>query len=128
MGNYAVPESIRAYRPKGTIIKKIAGHFYVYEYSKEKTIDGKWRNKSGRLIGSIVEGQGYIPNSNLLCDAEISTVEFGDYAGYGFKKGQQRDNMEMSSLRSDMALQDSRQDRRTWMPCVLRRATCEGYK
>ena len=80
MGNYAVPESIRAYRPKGTIIKKIAGHFYVYEYSKEKTIDGKWRNKSGRLIGSIVEGQGYIPNSNLLCDAEISTVEFGDYA------------------------------------------------
>ena len=32
MGNYAVPESIRAYRPKGTIIKKIAGHFYVYEY------------------------------------------------------------------------------------------------
>ena len=80
MGDYSVPESIRACRPKGTVVKKIAGHFYVYEYSKEKTEDGKWRNKTGKMIGTIVEGQGYIPNDNLLHDAEISTVEFGDYA------------------------------------------------
>lgn len=80
MGDYAVPESIRKCKPKGTIVKKIAGHYYVYEYSKEKDADGRWKNKSGMLIGTIVEGQGYIPNNNLLCDAEISTVEFGDYA------------------------------------------------
>ncbi|MBR3494401.1 MAG: hypothetical protein IKH38_03150, partial [Clostridia bacterium] len=55
-------------------------HFYVYEYTKEKTADGKWRNRTGKMIGTIVEGRGYIPNDNLLCDAEISTVEFGDYA------------------------------------------------
>ena len=80
MGDYAVPEQIREYKPKGTVVKKIAGHFYVYEYTKEKTADGKWRNKTGKMIGTIVEGRGYIPNDNLLCDAEISTVEFGDYA------------------------------------------------
>ena len=80
MGNYAVPKHIRECKPKGTIVKKIAGHFYVYEYTKEKGEDGKWRNRTGKVIGTIVEGQGYIPNKNLLCDAEISTVEFGDYA------------------------------------------------
>ena len=41
MGDYAVPEQIREYKPKGTVVKKIAGHYYVYEYTKEKTADGK---------------------------------------------------------------------------------------
>ena len=80
MGDYAVPEEIRKVKPEGTLVKKIAGHYYVYEYTKEKGADGKWRTRSGRMIGTIVEGRGYIPNDNLLCDAEISTVEFGDYA------------------------------------------------
>ena len=75
-----MPEKIRECKPKGTVVKKIAGHFYVYEYTKEKTADGKWRNRTGKMIGTIVEGRGYIPNDNLLCDSEISTVEFGDYA------------------------------------------------
>lgn len=80
MGNYAVPKTISECKPKGTLVKKISGHYYVYEYSKEKGADGKWRNKSGKMVGSIVEGQGFIANDNLLRDAEISTVEFGDYA------------------------------------------------
>lgn len=40
MGDYAVPESIRVCKPKGTIVKKIAGHFYVYEYTKERVRTG----------------------------------------------------------------------------------------
>ena len=36
MGNYSVPESIRKYKPKGTMVKAISGHYYVYEYTMVK--------------------------------------------------------------------------------------------
>src|SRR6056297_3094374 len=34
----------------------------------------------GKIIGSIKPDIGFVPNKNLLCDSEISTLEFGEYA------------------------------------------------
>lgn len=80
MGNYSVPEFIRKFKPKGTMVKVISGHYYVYEYSTIKGPDGKRRTKMGRALGTIKEGIGFVPNNNLVSDAEISTLEFGEYA------------------------------------------------
>ena len=80
MGEYSVPESIRKFKPRGTMVKRIAGNYYVYEYSSVKGSDGKRHTKMGKVIGSIKEGIGYVPNRNLLCDEEISTLEYGEYA------------------------------------------------
>lgn len=80
MGNYSVPESIRKYKPKGTMVKRISDHYYVYEYSSVAGPDGKRHTKMGKVIGSIKEGVGFIPNDNYNCDAEISTLDFGEYA------------------------------------------------
>lgn len=80
MGNYAVPESIRAYKPKGTMVKRISDHYYVYDFSNYTGADGKRHTKMGKLLGSIKEGIGFVPNDNLTCDEEISTLEFGEYA------------------------------------------------
>lgn len=80
MGNYSVPESIRKYKPKGTMVKRISGHYYVYEYASIKGDDGKRHTKMGKLIGSIKEGIGFVPNNSFNCDTEISTLEFGEYA------------------------------------------------
>ena len=44
MGNYSVPESIRSLKPKGTMVKKIHGRYYVYEYACRKDENGKWRS------------------------------------------------------------------------------------
>ena len=46
-GLYAVPENIRKMKPRGTMVKKIKGHYYVYRMQHikdEKT--GKWKIKS----------------------------------------------------------------------------------
>ena len=75
MGKYSVPQEIRAYKPKGTMVKAINGRYYVYEYS---CVGGK--TKMGRLIGSIREGIGFIPNSNMLEDSPVTTLEYGQYA------------------------------------------------
>ena len=40
MGKYSVPESIRQMKPKGTMVKCISGHYYVYEYSTVTGADG----------------------------------------------------------------------------------------
>ena len=80
MGNYSVPESIRKYKPKGTMVKVISGHYYVYEYTMVKGSDGKRHTKMGKSLGTIKEGVGFIPNGNLVSDSEISTLEFGEYA------------------------------------------------
>lgn len=45
-GSYAVPENIRKMKPRGTMVKKIKGHYYVYGMKcikDEKT--GKWENQ-----------------------------------------------------------------------------------
>ena len=80
MGKYSVPESIRQMKPKGTMVKCISGHYYVYEYSTVTGADGKRHTEMGKAIGSIREGIGFIPNSNFVCDTEITSLEFGEYA------------------------------------------------
>ena len=51
MGNYSVPESIRKYKPKGTMVKRISGYYYVYEYASFMGEDGKRHTKMGKVIG-----------------------------------------------------------------------------
>jgi len=73
MGNYSVPESIRKHKPTGTMVKRISNNYYVYEYSTVKGEDGKRHTKMGKIIGSIKEGIGFVPNDSFACDSEIST-------------------------------------------------------
>ena len=80
MGNYSVPESIRQFKPKGTMVKRISDYYYVYEYSNYTDAQGKRHTKMGKAIGSIKEGIGFVPNSTYICDSEISTLDFGEYA------------------------------------------------
>jgi len=80
MSSYAVPESIRALKPKGTMIKKLHGKYYVYEYSCRKDDSGKWKTKMGKLIGSINEDVGFVPSNNKNVKEEISVLEYGQYA------------------------------------------------
>lgn len=80
MGKYSVPENIRNFKPKGTMVKLISGNYYVYEYKMFKGEDGKRHTKMGSIIGSIKEGIGFIPNNSFICDDEISTLDYGDYA------------------------------------------------
>lgn len=80
MGKYSVPENIRRFKPKGTMVKLISGNYYVYEYKMIKGDDGKRHTKMGNVIGSIKEGIGFIPNNSFICDDEISTLDYGDYA------------------------------------------------
>ena len=51
MGNYSVPESIRQYKPKGTMVKRISNYYYVYEYSNYTDSNGKRHTKMGKAIG-----------------------------------------------------------------------------
>ncbi len=80
MGNYSVPESIRKFKPKGTMVKVISGHYYVYEYSNYTDAQGKRHTKMGKSVGSIKPEIGFIPNNSLACDSEISSLDFGEYA------------------------------------------------
>lgn len=80
MGNYAVPESIRQLKPRGTMVKRIAGHYYVYEYRSVKDETGKRKTQMGKVIGVIKEGIGFVPNATFATSEEITTVEFGEYA------------------------------------------------
>ena len=53
-GLYAVPENIRKMKPRGTMVKKIKGHYYVYGMKcikDEKT--GKWKTKILGIMGKI---------------------------------------------------------------------------
>lgn len=80
MGKYSVPESVRKLKPKGTMVKLISNNYYVYEYKTVKGDDGKRHTKMGSLIGCIKEGIGFIPNNSFICDSEISTLDYGEYA------------------------------------------------
>ena len=80
MGNYSVPESIRKFKPKGTMVKAISGKYYVYEYSCYYGKDGKKHTKMGAIIGSIKDGIGFVPNQSNIKSSEISTLEYGQYA------------------------------------------------
>ena len=80
MGQYSVPEVIRKHKPKGTMVKLISGHYYVYKYSNYTDSHGKRHTKMGELVGSIKPGTGFIPNSNLIRTSAISSLDFGEYA------------------------------------------------
>lgn len=80
MGKYSVPDSIRQYKPKGTMVKAISGNYYVYKYSTFTDENKKRHTKMGKMIGSIKEGIGFIPNDSFIADSEISTLEYGQYA------------------------------------------------
>ena len=55
--------ALRQYLPeKCTEIKTINGNHYVYRYTAKKLANGRWGKSSGRCIGKIVVGKGFIPN------------------------------------------------------------------
>lgn len=80
MGNYSVPDSIRKFKPKGTMVKVINGsNYYVYEYKTITDANGKRKTKMGKSIGKIVEDKGFIPNDSYIKDGDITTLEYGQY-------------------------------------------------
>lgn len=88
MGRYSVPESIRAMKPKGTMVKKIKNGYYVYSYSSTQvqiTDDNgnkRWKTKTtmGDCIGLITETDGFIPNEGFVFKDTITGRNYGDYA------------------------------------------------
>lgn len=79
MSYYSVPASIRKYKPKGTMVKAINGSYYVYEYFCRKDDNGKWKTKMGKLVGTIREGVGFVPNDSYNRIQSNTTLEYGQY-------------------------------------------------
>lgn len=79
-GKYAIPESIRKFKPKGTMVKVLHGHYYVYEMKSIKDKNGKWKIKMGKMIGYIVENVGFVSNSKKTSSLTMDTYEYGQYA------------------------------------------------
>ena len=80
MGDYSVPAEIRAMKPKGTMVKKIPGGYYVYEFKTVRDGAGKRKTKMGPCIGKIDPGRGFVPNDRSLRSQEWRTLEFGQWA------------------------------------------------
>lgn len=81
-GKYAIPKEILALKPKGKEIKAIGGHYYVYDVKHVKVPDAqgagtKWKTRSGKCIGKIEPGIGFVSNSGP--DEKITVVEFSQY-------------------------------------------------
>ena len=51
---------------KSTEIKVINGYYYVYRYGSKKLENGRWGKSSGKCIGQVVAGKGFIPNKYYL--------------------------------------------------------------
>ena len=79
MGNFAVPQAIRDMKPVGTVVKVLNGSKYYVYNQKHVKVDGKWKIKSGKMIGTIDPLIGFIPNDNFKKDDAITTVDFGEY-------------------------------------------------
>ena len=63
----SVIADLRQYLPeKNTEIKLINGHYYVYRFRSKKYPDGRWGKSSGKCIGKVVVGKGFIPNKFYL--------------------------------------------------------------
>ena len=82
-----IPEEIKQYRPGPcTEVKCINGHYYVYMYQSIRLPSGKWGKKTGKSIGTIIPGTGFIPNRNYHLykgeesQDEITVLEYGQYA------------------------------------------------
>ena len=75
-GRYVVPEEILKFKPRGTMVKKIHGGFYVYAMENVKNPEtGKWHTKSRGILGKITVENGYIPNE----EAGYTVLEYGAY-------------------------------------------------
>ena len=95
MAGNRVPEEIKQYRPGPcTEIKLINGHYYVYMYQSLRLPSGKWGKKTGKSIGTIIPGTGFIPNRNYHLftgeesNDEITVLEYGQYALIGTVAGE----------------------------------------
>ena len=64
MGKYSVPESIRQMKPKGTMVKCISGHYYVYEYS---TVTGA--DPAGNSAGALADIRKAVQREQLWLQA-----------------------------------------------------------
>lgn len=87
MATSKIPEEIKQFRPGPcTEIKCISGHYYVYMYQSLQLPSGKWGKKTGKSIGTIIPGTGFIPNRNYYLytgkasQDEITVLEYGQYA------------------------------------------------
>ena len=83
----SIPEEIKQYRPGPcTEVKLINGHYYVYMYQSVRLPSGRWGKKTGKSIGTIIPGTGFIPNRNYYLykgegsQDEITVLEYGQYA------------------------------------------------
>ena len=75
-GKYSVPEEIPRLKPRGTMVKKINGHFYVYGMKNTKDpTTGKWKTVTTGILGKITLEDGYVPNE----DAGYTVLEYGAY-------------------------------------------------
>jgi len=89
MGKYAVPDYIRAQKPKGKQVKKIGNGYYVYDCKNVKCEDGKWRVRTGDIIGCIREGVGFVPGEKYSGGDVRTVLEYGQYAlAYEATKGE----------------------------------------
>lgn len=80
-----VPAEIRAMKPgTGFEVKEKGGRYYVYEVFAKKLASGAWGKRSGRCVGRIVPGEGFVPNANWdgegAPDASPTCLEYGQYA------------------------------------------------
>lgn len=87
MARTPIPEEIKQYRPGPcTEVKLISGHYYVYMYQSLKLKSGEWGKKTGKCIGTIIPGTGFVPNRNYHLyqgeeyQDEITVLEYGQYA------------------------------------------------
>mgnify|MGYP002624435089 CR=1 FL=1 len=74
-------EHLRKFLPeKSAEIKAINGYFYVYRYSGKKLANGHWGKASGKCIGKIVEGRGFIPNRFYLLEQKSRSSDAASQA------------------------------------------------
>lgn len=76
------PEEITKFRPKGTVIKKINNHYYVYEATSRR-VPGKSYPVQilGNLVGKI-DNKGFIPIKRVVFEGDevdIREVGFTNY-------------------------------------------------
>lgn len=80
-----VPAEIRAMKPgTGYEVKEKGGRYYVYEVRAKKLASGAWGKRSGRCVGKVVPGEGFVPNANWegegAVDESPTCLEYGQYA------------------------------------------------
>lgn len=87
MAKSTIPDEIKQYRPGPcTEVKLINGHYYVYMYQSVQLPSGKWGKKTGKSIGTIISGKGFVPNRNYHLyegtesQDDITVLEYGQYA------------------------------------------------